>query len=187
MITLVVSGIGGPMLLLLSGCLVGSGVWWEWHWNWFLTSGDLLDSVTSQGNIEHVWIHLPGRLALLGQVRVDRQGITFVARVTMVSLWSLSFGRVPKLIWAKVVSPIEHTSAHKVLRSRAQCSTRLKPRIRGINTLDLMNIGALGGVVPCTLALPWFVPSNREWIKDTKCQTLPEKISGQSLNGQADH
>ena len=35
MITLMASGRGGPMLLLLSGHLVGSGVWWGWHWNWF--------------------------------------------------------------------------------------------------------------------------------------------------------
>ena len=33
MITLVVSGRGGPILLLLSGHLVGSGVGCEWHWN----------------------------------------------------------------------------------------------------------------------------------------------------------
>ena len=68
----------------------------------------------------------------------------------MVSLWSLSFGRAPRLIWAKVVSSIEHTSAHKVLRSKAQCSTRLKPYIHGTNILDLTNTGALGGVVPRT-------------------------------------
>ena len=29
MITLVVSGRGGPMLLSLSGCLVGSGMWYR--------------------------------------------------------------------------------------------------------------------------------------------------------------
>ena len=136
MITLVVSGIGGPMLLLLSGCLVGSRVWWEWHWNWLLTSGDLLGSITSQGNTEHLWIHLPGRFAPLDRVRVDRQGITFVVRVIMVSSWSLSFGRVPRLIWAKAVSPIEHICAHKVLRSKAQCPTRLKSRIRDIRSYE---------------------------------------------------
>ena len=35
MITLMASGRGGPMLLLLNGRLVGNGVWWGWYWNWF--------------------------------------------------------------------------------------------------------------------------------------------------------
>ena len=35
MITFVVSGKRGPMSLTLSGCLGGSGVWYEWPWNWF--------------------------------------------------------------------------------------------------------------------------------------------------------
>ena len=42
MITLMASGRGGPMLLLLSGRLVRSGVWWAWHWNRFpLRGGDV--------------------------------------------------------------------------------------------------------------------------------------------------
>ena len=39
MITLKASGNGGPILLSLSGCLVGSMVWCEWHWNQFLLQG----------------------------------------------------------------------------------------------------------------------------------------------------
>ena len=90
---------------------------------------------------------------LPGRVRVDRQGITLVARVTMVSLWSLSFGRVLRLIWTKAASPIEHTSALKVLRSKAQCPTRLKSHIRGTNTLDHTNVGALEGTMPRTTSI----------------------------------
>ena len=40
MITLMANGRGGPMLLLLSGRLVGSGVWWGWHWNRFPLWGE---------------------------------------------------------------------------------------------------------------------------------------------------
>ena len=39
MITLKASGNGGPILLSLSGCLVGSEARCEWHWNWFLLQG----------------------------------------------------------------------------------------------------------------------------------------------------
>ena len=187
MITLVVSGRGGLMLLLLNGCLVGSGVWWKWHWNWFLTSEDIPGSINSQGNTEHLRVHFPGRFVLPGRVRVDRQGITLAAHVMMVSLQFLSFRRVSRLIGAKAASLIEHTSALKVLMSKAQCPTRLKPRIRGTNTLDHTNVGALGGTIPRTLAPLWFVPGNRERIKDTKRQTLPIRVSGQSLSGQANH
>ena len=46
------SGKGGPMLLLLSGRLVGSGVWWGWHWNWFPLlqggGGEMFESGISQ-------------------------------------------------------------------------------------------------------------------------------------------
>ena len=153
MITLVASGIKGPMLLLLSGCLVGSRVWWKWHWNWFLTSGDIPSSVNSQGNTEHLWVRLPKRFVLLGRARVDWQGITLATRVMMVSLRSLSFRRVSRLIGAKAVSLIEHTSVLKILRSRVQCPTRLKPRIHGANTLDHTNVGALGGTVPRTIPI----------------------------------
>ena len=187
MTTIVASGIGGPILLLLTGCVVRSGVWWKWHWNWFLTSGDILGSINSQGNTGHLWVHLPRRFVLLGWVRVDRQGITLAAHVMMASMRSLSFRRVSRLIWTKTASPIEHTSALKVLRSKAQCPTRLKPRIRGTNTLDHTNVGALGGTIPHTLAPLWFVPGNRERIKDTKRQTLPMRVSGQSLSEQANH
>ena len=144
MITIVASGIEGPMLLLLSRCLVGSRVWWKWHWNWFLTSEDILGSVNSQGNTGHLWVHL------LGRPRVYWQGITLAARVMMLSLWSLSFRRVSRLIWTKAMSLIEHKSALKVLRSKAQCLRRLKPHIRGTNTLDHTNVGALGGTMPRT-------------------------------------
>ena len=141
------------MLLLLSGCLVGNGVWWKWHWNWFLTSGDIPGSINSQSNTEHLRVHLPKRFVLLGQVRVDRQGTALATCVMMVSLWSLSFRKVSRLIWTKAASPIEHISALKVLRSKAQCSTRLKLRIHGTHTLDHTNIGALGGTMPCTLSI----------------------------------
>ena len=38
------------------------------------------------------------------------------------------------------MSPIEHTSALKILRPKAQCLTRLRPNIRGVNTLDHTNV-----------------------------------------------
>ena len=63
----------------------------------------------------------------------------------MVLVWSLSFRRVSSLIGAKATSPIEHISALKILRSKAQCPTRLRPHIRGANTLDHTNVGAGGG------------------------------------------
>ena len=148
MITIVASGIRGPMLLLLSGCLVGSGVWWKWQWNWFLTSGDILGSVNSQDNIEHLWVHLLGRFVLPGRARVDWWGITLATCVMMVSVRSLSFRRVSRLIGT--ASPIEHTSALKILRPKTQCPTRLKSHIRGANTLDHTNAGALGGNRPRT-------------------------------------
>ena len=66
----------------------------------------------------------------------------------MVSVWSSCFRRVSRLIRAKAASPIEHTSALKILRSKAQCPTRLKPHIRGANILDHTNVGALGGDRP---------------------------------------
>ena len=68
----------------------------------------------------------------------------------MVSLQFLSFRRVSRLIGAKAASLIEHTSALKILRSKAQCPTRLKPRIHGTNTSDHTNVGVLGGTVPRT-------------------------------------
>ena len=46
------------------------------------------------------------------------------------------------------MSPIEHTSALKILRPKAQCLTRLRPNIRGVNTLDHTNVGALGEPSP---------------------------------------
>ena len=61
----------------------------------------------------------------------------------MVSVWSLSFRKVSRLIGAKAASPIEHTSALKILRSKAQCPTRLRLHIHGANTLDHTNVGAL--------------------------------------------
>ena len=157
MITIVASGIEGPMLLLLSRCLVGSRVWWKWHWNWFLTSEDILGSVNSQGNTGHLWVHLPGR------PRVYWQGITLAARVMMVSVWSLCFRRVSRLIGVKAASPIEHTSALKILRSKAQCPTRLKPYIRGANTLDHTNVGAMRGNRPPYRYL--FTVSHKIYIK----------------------
>ena len=33
------------MLLLLSGCLVGSGMWSEWHWNWLPTPKGCLAAI----------------------------------------------------------------------------------------------------------------------------------------------
>ena len=69
----------------------------------------------------------------------------------MVSMRSLSFRRVSRLIEARAMSPIEHTSALKILRPKAQCLTRLRPNIRGVNTLDHTNVGALGGTFPRTL------------------------------------
>ena len=66
----------------------------------------------------------------------------------MVLVWSLSFRRVSRLIRAKAMSLTEHTSALKILRSKAQCPTRLKPHICGANILDHTNVGALGGNRP---------------------------------------
>ena len=55
MITLMASERGGPMLLLLSGCLVGSGVWWGWHWNWFPLRGGKCPTVVSFKKLPGVW------------------------------------------------------------------------------------------------------------------------------------
>ena len=49
-----VSAIGGPILLIISGCLDGSGAWCEWHWNWLHTSGEMFGNVSSNN-----WVHLP--------------------------------------------------------------------------------------------------------------------------------
>ena len=35
MITSMVSAMGGPISLIVSGWLGGSGMWLEWPWNWF--------------------------------------------------------------------------------------------------------------------------------------------------------
>ena len=35
MITCIVNAMGGLMSLIVSGCLGGNGVWWEWLWKWF--------------------------------------------------------------------------------------------------------------------------------------------------------
>ena len=78
----------------------------------------------------------------------------------MVSVQSLSFRRVSRLIGAMAASPIEHTSKIKILRSKAQCLTRLRPHIRGANTLDHTNVGALGGTVPHTPAIRTYVYNN---------------------------
>ena len=63
MINLVVSGEGGPMLLLLSGCLVGSGVRWEWHWNWLPTSRRMFGSDITQGGAGYQGIAFPSNHA----------------------------------------------------------------------------------------------------------------------------
>ena len=60
MITLMASGRGGPMLLLLSGCLVGNGVWWGWHWNWFpLRGGNVRRwSLSRSRRASRLWLSL---------------------------------------------------------------------------------------------------------------------------------
>ena len=42
MITSMVSAMGGPISLIVSGCLGGSRVWREWLWKWFPLSVDML-------------------------------------------------------------------------------------------------------------------------------------------------
>ena len=49
-----VSVIGGPILLIVSGCLDRSGAWCEWHWNWLHTSGEMFGNLSSNNRV-----HLP--------------------------------------------------------------------------------------------------------------------------------
>ena len=62
MITLVVNGKGGPMLLFLSGCLVRSGGVVRVALELVPTLEDLSGSNTPQGNTEHLGTLLPGKL-----------------------------------------------------------------------------------------------------------------------------
>jgi len=118
-----------------------------------IETGSLLQEIFPAALIPKAILGIYESAFLLGRARVDRQGITLAARVMMVSLRSLSFRRVSRLIGAKAVSLIEHTSVLKILRSKVQCPTRLKPRIHGANTLDHTNVGALGGTVPRTIPI----------------------------------
>ena len=59
MITLVVNGRGDPMLLSLSECLVESGMWCKWHWNWLPTPEGMFGSDTSQGGIGQLGYSVP--------------------------------------------------------------------------------------------------------------------------------
>ena len=55
-----VSAIGGPILLIVSGCLDGSGAWCEWHWNWLHTSGEM----SRPKSIEHEFRYMTNLLNL---------------------------------------------------------------------------------------------------------------------------
>ena len=123
MITFLVSGKRRSNVVILK---------WVFSWEWgvvkmaselILTLEDLPSGDVSQGNTDYYWasrVSLSQEIALPGQVRVDWQGLTFAIHAIMAPLWFLGFGWASSLVWAKVVGPTKYTTAHDVLRSKAQ-------------------------------------------------------------------
>ena len=75
----------------------------------------------------------------------------------MAPLWSLGLGWALRLVWAKVVGPIEHATSHHVPRLEAQGPTSLRPCTRGIIAMDFNEQWVWRGVAPHTPTIHIFL------------------------------
>ena len=100
MITSMVSAMRGLISLVVSGCLGGSGAWWEWPWNWFPFQQICLTAILPKALLGMQGIACLNIFLIAREWFAEQELGGETRRVLMLSVHSLGFWAIQSLgLW----------------------------------------------------------------------------------------